>query len=187
MDSSEFGNLAEDSSIISGTTLSIWMKRAGVDKEVILDEIEKSSRSHEKIGMKSFVQWTSAGKSARLVSAPTVEIKGERLVAIVRWFINEHMHRLVPVVTSRELRELIRQYQDLPVIFRLQLKRLLHDLEIKNNERQPNFTFATDWKSHFAQWPVFGFVIDRYWCVRASTSYEMALAGYSEEDMSSWG
>jgi len=187
MDSSDFGNLPADSSQISGTILAMWMRRAGVDKEVMLHEIEKSSPSHEKIGMKSFVQWTSAGKSARLVSGPTVEVKGERLVTIVRWFINEHMHRLVPVVTSKELRDLIRQYQDLPVITRLQLKRLLHDLEIKNNERQPNFAFATDWKSHFAQWPVFGFVIDSYWCVRASSSYEMALAGYSEEDMSSWG
>jgi len=56
----------------------------------------------------------------------------------------------------------------------------------RSGERQPDFSFATDWKNHLASWPAFCFVIDEYWCVRASTSYEMALAGYTEEDMKHW-
>lgn len=187
MSSSNLGNGQAEPSQISGKILSTWLERAGVDRRIILQEIERDNPQHDLIGMKSFVQWTSEGKSARLVSGSSVEVKGERLVALVNWFIKEHMHRLTPVVSSLELRDLMAQYSDLPVMFRLQLRRLSHDLEVYNGERQPNFSFATDWKSHFSQWPVFCFVIDAYWCVRASTSYEMSLAGYVEEDMTSWG
>jgi len=184
--SSGIGNSYRTSEEISGLIFASWLQRSGVEKRVILNELEKMIPHCGRIGMKSFIQWTSEGKSARLVSGPTTDIKAERLIAMVKWFINEHAHRLTPVVNSQELRDLMAQYADLPVLNRLRLKRLLHDLEMKNGEREPNFSFASDWKSHFAQWPVFCFVVDSYWCVRASTSYEMALAGYTEEDMYYW-
>jgi len=184
---SNFGNsnfLDENSE--SGAILYSWLKRSGVERSVILEEITTSNQYIGEIGLKSFKQWTSEGETARRVSGLTPEIRGERIVAIVQWFIREHIHRVNPVLTTSEVRRLIALYQDIPVKNRLQLKRLLHDLEIETGERQPDFSFATDWKNHLASWPAFCFVIDEYWCVRASTSYEMALAGYTEEDMKHW-
>ncbi len=171
---------------ISGRILSTWLRRSGIKRSMILKEINAAITFGGKIGDKSFRQWTSDSESARLVSGLRSEIQGERLVSLVRWFLEEHTHRTHAVITSEELRELIYIYKDLPIKFRLQLKRLLHDLEIYTGERETDFSFATDWKNHLAEWPVFCFVLDRYWTVRASTCYEMALAGYGEKDMTHW-
>lgn len=170
----------------SGTILSQWLRRSRVDRKMILTEIMRLNPDTGSIGEKSFKQWTSEGETARRVSGGNLELRGERLVGIVQWFLNEHTHRLQPVLQTNELRRIIELYPELPVKNRLQLKRLLHDLELREGERVADFSFATDWKSHFASWPVFCFVIDEYYCVRASTSYEMALAGYTEEDMKHW-
>ena len=165
----------------SGTILSKWLKRTGIDQKLAISELMRSNHLVGDIGEKSFKQWTSEGESAKRVSGSNVEIRGERIVTLVEWFIKEHRHRIQPVLTSSELRQLIDLYVDIPVKNRLQLKRLLHDLELQEGQRVADFSFATDWKSHFASWPVFCFVIDDYYCVRASTSYEMALAGYTEK------
>jgi hypothetical protein len=176
----------QDPDQISGHIFSMWLHRCGVERKTILEELKETGENLGDIGEKSFKQWTSDGESAKRVSGATPEIRGDRLVALVRWFLHEHTHRARPVMTNLELRHLIAEYPDLPIKHRLQLKRLVHDLEIQSGEREADFSFAKDWKSHLAEWPVFCFVIDRYWTVRASTCYEMALAGYQEEDMTSW-
>ncbi|MEW6649093.1 MAG: hypothetical protein AB1453_02770 [Chloroflexota bacterium] len=170
----------------SGRVLALWLERSGVERKTILNEICVANTDLGEIGEKTFRQWTSYNESSHRVSGTTLEIRGSRLVALVRWFFREHTHRARPVMYTGELRSLIMIYRDLPIKNRLQLKRLLHDLEIHNGEREANFLFASDWKSRFAEWPVFCFVLDRYWTVRASTCYEMALAGYREEDMTHW-
>lgn len=170
----------------SGRIFSAWLKRSGVERRTILTEITALNPNIGDIGDKSFKQWTSDSESARRVSGTTPELRGDRVVVLVRWFLNEHLHRARPVMTSNELREVLHLYSDLPIKNRLQLKRLLHDLEIQTGEREANFSFAKDWKNRFVEWPVFCFVLDSYWTVRASTCYEMALAGYKEEDMLQW-
>lgn len=170
----------------SGRIFSLWLRRSGVESRTILEELPALGEGIGEIGDKSFKQWTSDGESARRVSGVSPEVRGNRVVALVRWFLREHTHRSRPVMATSELREIIRLYRDVPVKNRLQLHRLLHDLEIQTGERQANFSFAADWKNRFAEWPVFCFVLDPYWCVRASTCYEMALVGYAEEDMRHW-
>lgn len=177
----------QDADQASGRILAGWLRRCGVERRTILAEIAARNPSFGEIGEKSFKQWTSDSESAKRVSGTAPDIRGDRLVALVRWFLNEHTHRARPVMTTGELRAMVHLYQDLPIKHRLQLKRLLHDLEIQTGEREANFSFARDWKSRFAEWPVFCMVLDRYWTVRASTCYEMALAGYQEEDMRAWG
>jgi hypothetical protein len=173
----------EEPDQISGSIFFTWLKRSGVERRTIIEEIKILDPNVGDIGDKSFKQWTSEGESAKRVSGITPELRGDRVVAMVRWFIQEHTHRSRPVITNTEMRKLMSIYIDLPIKHRLKLKRLIHDLEIQTGEREANFSFAKDWKSHFADWPVFCFVLDPYWTIRASTCYEMALACYKEEDM----
>lgn len=186
LDSSPGNEQFLDDDQLSGHIFATWLKRSGVERRTIQAELAVISNQIGTIGEKSFKQWTTDSESAKRISGTTPEIRGERVVTLVRWFFREHSHRARPVMTSAELREVIRIYHDLPIKHRLQLKRLLHDLELQSGEREANFAFARDWKSHFADWPVFCFVLDRYWVVRASTCYEMALVGYQEEDMTHW-
>ncbi len=184
---SNFGNSEfQDSDRESGRIFGEWLRRCGVDRKTILREMSDYGDSIGEIGEKSFKQWTSDGESARRVSGATPELRGDRLIALLRWFVHEHSHRSRPVMNTGELRQLMALYEDLPVKNRLQFRRILHDLELQSGEREANFSFATDWKNRLADWPVFCFVLDRYWTIRASTCYEMALAGYSEDDMKHW-
>ncbi|GAP16124.1 hypothetical protein LARV_03920 [Longilinea arvoryzae] len=177
----------QDADRESGHIIAEWLRRCGVERKTILEEMNDFGESIGEIGEKSFKQWTSDGESARRVSGATPELRGDRLIALVRWFVHEHAHRSRPVMNTTELRRLMGLYEDLPVKNRLQFRRILHDLEVQSGEREADFSFANDWKGRLADWPVFCFVLDPYWTIRASTSYEMALAGYSEEDMKHWG
>lgn len=176
----------QDADRESGRIFAEWLRRCGVDRKTILLEMSDHCESIGEIGEKSFKQWTSDGESARRVSGASPELRGDRLIALVRWFVNEHAHRSRPVMSTAELRHLMNLYADLPVKNRLQFRRILHDLELQSGEREADFSFATDWKNRLADWPVFCFVLDPYWTIRASTCYEMALAGYSEDDMKHW-
>ncbi|MEA4811002.1 MAG: hypothetical protein VB108_00340 [Anaerolineaceae bacterium] len=176
-----------DPAQLSADILSGWVKRAGVERETILAEINLLDPEAGLISDKSFRQWSTTGNFARSISGYSPEIKGARVVSIVQWFLKEEQHRLRPIILSDEMRKIIGLYQDIPVKNRLQLKALMHDLEIRNHERSSDFSFAKNWRTHFSDWPAFCFVIDPYWCIRATTRYEMALAGYSEDDMRDWG
>ena len=176
----------QDADQQSGRILSQWLQRSGVESRVVLEELRKLGDSTDDIGPKSFRQWTSSGESARRVSGPTNEVRGNRLVALVRWFLRENSHRVRPILQTAELRSLIALYPDIPVKNRLQLQTLLHELEIDTGERQPTLTLSSDWRKRFTEWPVFSFVMDRYWCLRASTAYEMALVGYDEDEVNNW-
>ncbi|HOG46218.1 MAG TPA: hypothetical protein PLJ35_12245 [Anaerolineae bacterium] len=170
----------------SGSILSRWLQRSGVESRVVVDEMQRLGIDTEGIGLKTFRQWTSDGESARRVSGSTNQVRSNRLVALVRWFLRENRHRVRPIVRTAELRQLIALYRDISVKNRLQLQSMLHDLEIETREREPTLTFADDWKKRLAEWPVFSFVMDRYWCVQATTSYEMALVGYEESEAANW-
>ena len=138
------------------------------------------------IGNKSFQQWTAYGEASRCISASNIKEKGERVVAIVQWFFKEHKHRLNSIMRTDELRKIIGIYIDIPIKNILQLERILHDLEIENGERSIQIPTPSDWKDLFRDCPLFGYVMDDYWCIRATTKYELALAGYTEKDIYDW-
>ncbi len=184
----KFSNIGTDNHALrSAEILACWIDKAGVERETILTEINIMNSLTGKISDKSFRQWCTTGNLSRLISGYNAQIRGERVVTLIEWFLKEQTHRLRSIMTTDELREMMRIYSDIPVKNRLQLKSLIHDLEIRNHERSSDFSFANNWRVHFSEWPAFCFVIDPYWCIRATTSYEMALAGYGEEDMHNWG
>lgn len=171
----------------SGNILSHWLNQSGVSRRLILQEINQSRSLNSKIGFKTFQQWTSAGDSAKKISGRSIDEVGLRLVEIIKWFFNEHLHRKSGIMATNELKELISLYEDIPVINHLQLHRLLHDLEIANHDRTNNLPINTDWKKQLQVEPLCAFVMDRFWCIRATTHYEMAFAGFSEDDLRNWG
>jgi hypothetical protein len=138
--------------------------------------------------MKTFSQWTSDVASGKLISAQTEEARGMRVVAVIRWFIEEHSHRRQPVVRLHELERLIGLYSDLPVKYRLQLKRILHEFEIRSRLVNPEeFIESYGWRQQYSRWSVYGFVIDHLWCLRASNILDMELVGLEREDTRNWG
>jgi hypothetical protein len=171
----------------SGRIFSIWLERCGIDTRTVLAEIQEYNPLINEIGAKSFRQWTCCGESSRRVSGSTPEIRGDRLVAIVRWFVREHRHRSKPVVQLDELKTLMALYEDIPVKNRLQIYRIVHEFKIEAGERSLDSLFFDDWRRSLEEWPAFAFVVDRYWCIRASNHYEMALVGHKQEDLTCWG
>jgi hypothetical protein len=177
----------QDGDQVSGEILYRWLNACGVTRRTVLEEINQSDSLNENIGPKTFQQWTSMGDSAKKISAMTVKEYGNRVVAIVRWFFNEHLHRLTRIITCDDLIKIIGIYEDIPIKNRLQLKRILHDLEIANGEREAKLPTSHDWKKQLCAEPLCAFVVDRYWCLRATTHYELAFAGYEENDVKNWG
>lgn len=177
----------QDENQESGYILSAWLERSGVDRRRLLNELHTLNKHLEPIGYKSLQQWTSCGESSRRISGQTPEVIGNRLIAIVTWFIREHFHRTQTVVQLDELHRLSSLYQDIPVKSRLQLNRIIHCFNLEINPRPLDDYFAGDWRRSLEKWPAFAFVTDRYWCIHASSHYEMALVGHKEEDLTSWG
>ena len=177
----------QDSNIRSGMILSKWLKRCGVRRNTILKEINNSKTTNVKIGEKTFQQWTSHGESSRRISATSKEEIGNRLVVIVSWFFKEHEHRHNPIIDTEELREIINIYDNIPIRNKLQLFRFLHDLEIVNGNHEAKLPIFTDWKKQLESEPLCAFVMDEFWCLRATTHYELAFAGFLEEDVKNWG
>lgn len=171
----------------SGYILSLWLDRSGVDRRRLLKELHTLNKHLEPIGYKSFQQWTSFGESSRRISGQTPEVIGDRLIAIVSWFIREHNHRTQTVVHVDELQRLSSLYRDIPVKSRLQLNKIIHCFNLQVNPRPLDDYFSGDWRRSLEKWPAFAFVTDHYWCIRASSHYEMALVGHKEEDLTSWG
>ena len=172
---------------ISGEIFNTWLNKCGISRTLALDEINQSSKLCEKIGMKTFQQWTSANESAKKISAKQEEESGNRVVAIVEWFFNEHLHRKNGFMLTTELAKIIEIYRDIPVTNRLQLNRILHDLKIANNEIETKLPINSDWRKQLCEEPVCAFVMDKYWCLRATTHYELGFAGYTESDLKNWG
>ena len=77
----------QDADRASGQIFAEWLRRCGVERKTILTELSEFGDSIGEIGEKSFKQWTSDGESARRVSGATPELRGDRLIALVRWFI----------------------------------------------------------------------------------------------------
>ena len=171
----------------SGYILSTWIQRSGVDKSRFLKELLIKNKHLEPIGYKSLQQWTSWGESSRRISGQTPGVIGDRLVAIVNWFVREHFHRAQTVVEIDELQRISALYRDIPVKSRLQINRILHCFTLEVDPRPLDDYFSGDWRRSLEKWPAFAFVTDRYWCVRASSHYEMALVGHKEGDLTTWG
>lgn len=171
----------------SGYIFSTWLEHSGIDRRRLLKELHLQNKHLEPIGYKSLQQWTSFGESSRRVSGQSPEVIGDRVIALVEWFIREHFHRAQTVVQLNELQRLYEIYSDIPVKSRLQLNRIIHCFNLDVNPRPLDDYFSGDWRKSLEKWPAFGFVTDQYWCVRASSHYEMALVGHKEEDLKSWG
>ena len=171
----------------SGEILNRWLNTCGVSRRTILEEINQSTLLSEKIGLKTFQQWTSVGDSAKKISAMSNDELGNRIVAVVKWFFNEHFHRMKNIILSKDIEEILIIYEDIPIKNHLQLKRLLHDLQIANGEREGKLPITLDWQKQLCNEPLCAFVMDRYWCLRATTHYELAFAGYTENDVYNWG
>jgi hypothetical protein len=171
----------------SGYILSSWLERSGVDRKKILEEIHVNNKHLESFSYKSFQQWTTYGIPSRRISGQTPEILGQRLVAIVEWFIKEHFHRFGSVVKLSELIRLREIYPDISTKSKLQLARIENSFDLETNHPELNDYFLGDWKKSLEKWPSFAFVTDQYWCIRASSHYEMALVGHKEEDLKNWG
>lgn len=171
----------------SGEILNRWLNSCGVSRRTILEEINHAPLITDKIGLKTFQQWTSVGDSAKKISAMNMEEMGNRVVAVVKWFFHEHTHRMNPIISSNDLEKIIEIYEEIPIKNHLQLKRILHDLQIANGEREAKLPISLDWRKQLCNEPLCAFVMDRYWCLQATTHYELAFAGYEEEDVKSWG
>lgn len=175
----------------SAHILACWLERSGVKRSVVLEELRDHADAEEaitSIGMKSFTQWTSDVTSGKMISALSEDARGMRVVAVVRWFLQEHSHRRQPVVLLPELRRLANLYQDLPVKYRLQLKRLVHQFEIDAGLIDPGKLFEwEDWRHQYTRWSVFGFVIDYLWCLRATNILDLELVGLNRDDTRHWG
>lgn len=171
----------------SGQILSSWLERSGVDRKKILEEIHYANRNLDAFGHKSFQQWTTYGASSHRISGHSAEILGARLIAIVNWFVKEHFHRSKTVVRLEELEQLRCIYPDISTKSKLQLARIINCFDLKSNPRSLDDYFISDWRKSLERWPSFAFVTDQYWCIRATSHYEMALVGHTEEDMANWG
>lgn len=172
---------------VSGEILYTWLTKCGISRRMALDEINQTEGLTEEIGLKTFQQWTSANESAKMISAKTFDETGKRVVAVVQWFFKEHLHRKHRIIETSELEKIIRIYNDIPIKNRLQLKRILHDLQVANGELETQLPSNPDWKNQLCREPLCAFVMDRYWCLRATTHYELAFAGYKESDLKDWG
>jgi len=180
-------DIFHDKDLVSGTIFYRWLTACGVARKVALNEINQSDLVSEKIGEKTFQQWTSSNESAKKISAKNRFEMGGRVVAIVRWFIQEHMHRRGCFIRTEDLEEILRIYDDIPVKNRLQLNRMLHDLKVANRELETQLPINPDWKNQLTKEPLCAFVMDRYWCLRATTHYELGFAGFEERDVLDWG
>lgn len=172
---------------VSGEILYSWLSKCGISRRTALDEINQSEKLSEEIGLKTFQQWTSANESAKRISAKTYEETGNRVVAVVQWFFKEHLHRKNKIIETPELVKIIQLYNDIPIKNRLQLKKILHDLQIANGELETKLPSNPDWRNQLCKEPLCAFVMDRFWCLRATTHYELAFAGYKESDLKNWG
>jgi len=174
----------------SGHILSLWLERSGVKPGTILEELKEAGNTQDEIGQigaKTFGQWVSDVVSTKQISGPTPELRGNRVVTLVRWFVREHQHRIQPVVKVEELESFISLYHNIPVKNRLQLMRIYHELKIHEEIIQPRALFEIgNWRQQFTDWPVFGFVVDDLMCVRASNILDMEFVGLDEEDVKHW-
>jgi len=177
----------QDADRESGHIVSLWLERSGVKSSTVLQELVDFGDRIEQVGAKTFQQWASDTISSKLISGPTPEIRGCRVVALVRWFMHEHEHRVQPVIHMEELRRFIGLYADVPVKNRLQLGRILYEFEIQSTIRDPNSLFkGSDWREQYADWPVFGMVVDDLWCLQATNVCDLELASLHEEDTKCW-
>lgn len=191
LDSKNRNSAFQDPDRESAHILACWLDRSGVKSRIVLEELCSLAEIPDviaSIGMKTFSQWTSDVDSGKMISALTDEARGIRVVSVVRWFIMEHNHRRQPIVHLQELRRLIELYADLPVKYRLQLTRILHEFEIHQGVVNPEKLFEqADWRHQYARWSVFGFVVDYLWCLRATNILDMELVGLERDDTHFWG
>jgi hypothetical protein len=127
-DSGEFPNQRQgrDLDFESSRILAKWQERCGVSRQLILEEAKAKCSLDEGVGIKTFSQWLTNKRISSPKRSP--ETTGNRVVAVVRWFAEEHDNRVKPVIELEELEDFIGLYSDVPPKNLLQLRRILWTL-----------------------------------------------------------
>ncbi len=168
----------------SASLLALWRQRAGVEKEKIRLDVNK--RLREGVSTDSFKTWFTHKR----ISGKSRQTLGERVVAVVNWFVNQHLfdrrHYENTVVTYEELLHFLALYPEISPTHQLQIRRRLYELNPPQDEDVRAVFVPRNWQEAFRQWKIFALVMDRFWCVRAYTRYTMELSGLRPRDAVNW-
>jgi hypothetical protein len=168
----------------SANLLGLWRNRAGVEREKMRLDINR--QLHHEVNDDTFKTWFTNKR----VSARSRDALGERVVALVNWFVKRHMfevsHYQTVVVTSDELETFLRLYPEISPMHQLQVRRRIYELNPMPAEELQRIFLPNNWQEQFRKWQIFALVMDRYWCVRAYTRYSLELAGFRPADAVNW-
>jgi hypothetical protein len=166
----------------SSQLLSLWLTRTRFPVEGLRQKMIEDKLLDSNIKRPNFSLWF--GKSR--VTGQNSDDVGKRVVAIVEAIANFRRVSTVPIILPNELEEFITFYSDIPAKYRLQLRRLLHELQKESGQNYTDFFLSKDWRTQFSDWAIFGLVVDRLACIHAYSRYIMELAGLKEEDAKHW-
>jgi hypothetical protein len=168
----------------SADLLATWANRTGLNLEFMRREMVESRELDADVSERMFNHWFSDSR----VTAKKSDRKlvGERVVAIVEYLARNRQVRVNPIILPAELEEFIGLYTFLPAEYRLQLRRLLYEIQVEFGQKYTDVFSAKDWRKLFTEWNAFAFVTDQFYCIRAYSRYNMELAGLKEEDAKNW-
>lgn len=178
----DFSNKKESVNSRSSQLLATWLSRTGIAIEFLRQKMVEEGLLEREITERNFNHWFRQTR----VTGKTVEVVGKRVVAIVEAIAQFRTVFHWAVIKPKELEELIGLYSDIPAIYRLQLRRLLHELQKESGQNYTDYFLSKDWQTQFSDWGIFGFVVDKLSCIRAYSRYTMELAGLREEDAKNW-
>ncbi len=163
--------------------LSLWLNRIKMPtdalRQTMIDEHELDST----ISDRSFNHWFTKSR----VSGKTDEEIGQRVTAVVEAiakFRDRFKHK--DIILTDELEAFIGLYPAIPAQYRLQLRRLLHELSKEQGQHYGDRFLSKPWREQFESGKIFGYVIDPLSCIRAYSRYAMDFAGLKEEDAKHW-
>src|SRR5579859_2797169 len=176
----------DDNDRKSAEILGMWAEKAGRKRKHILEQLLKTNRIDDAVGEKTFTQWFKIKR----VSAHYPELLGNRLVAVVQWFVTEHLdekkHYDTSIIDVEDLEDLIRLYPDIPAQNRFQLKRLLSEVKLSHGHSEADPYALKDWEQQISELPIFGLVVDQFGTIRAYTKYTLELAEIPLERLKQW-
>lgn len=166
----------------STSMLSTWLDRAGMKQAFVYQELRERKELDAKASDRTFGKWFSSTK----IAADDEEMRGDRVVAVARFFVRENGNRYQPVVLPQELETLLALYPELSARHKLQIKKLIYDLQTANGISYDDLFSSKSWREQFAEWTTFAFVVDKFFVIRAYSKYSMELAGLQEERAKYW-
>jgi hypothetical protein len=168
----------------SAELLAIWVNRIGIPIEVLRKLMIEENELDERVSERNFNHWFRASQvTAKNSNSDEV---GRRVVAIVEFIAKYRKVSKRIIIQANELEEFIDLYSFLPAVYRLQLRRLLYELQKELGQKYVDMFSARDWRNQFKEWKTFAFVMDRSYCIRAYSRYTMELAGLEEEQATNW-